>query len=508
MTDRPRGRARQPHPAPSKRPHHKQPRANGKSGRQRPHARTVHDLDPRRAAFETLRHMKPGDLLEPAVVESLRRLGFGPENSHRVLPMLEDATRFALLFDHLIAHLSSRPPAELDPDVRAALHLFLNWYLLDDPRAAYAHGNAAVDMLSDKHKGRGFVNALVRRLGEFVRVEQGEPEDYRAAAASHTPPPLWADRARLGNGRILRAERAIFPDPENKLAEHLSIVGAIPRTLVDRLIDQHGPDSATQIAISCIEKPATWIRPNPMIGSATELTQEWTKRGISAEMVQTRFDSVAIALTGKIGAMTDHPDWDRGGFYVQDYSAQMVAPALQPAPDETILDLCSAPGGKAGHIAELTREHAKVLACDLTESKIELIQQNIARMGYRTIATVQADAAEVKFPEKFDRVLIDAPCSNSGVLARRVEARHRLEDKSIRELQTLQLRILDNASYNLKPGGVILYSVCSILMDEGPDVIHKFMNKYEDWEVEYENYLLPIPAWHDGGYTARLRAPE
>lgn len=515
MTDRPRGRARQPHPAPSKRPHHKQQRPNGKSGRQRPHARTVHDLDPRRAAFETLRRLKPGELLEPALVGSLRHLGFGPEHSHRVLPMLEDATRFAILFDHLIAHLSSRPSSELDPDVRAALHLFLNWYLLDDPRSAYAHGNAAVDMLSGSHKGRGFVNALVRRLGEFVRVEQRQPDDYRALAEAGTPPPLWPDRARLGGGRMLVAERAIFPDPEKDLAAHLSIVGAIPRTLVDRLIDQHGPGAATQIAIAGIEKPATWIRPNPMIGSATELAQEWTRRGISAEMVQTPFDSIAIALTGKTGPLTDHPDWDRGGFYVQDYSAQLVAPALKPEPDETILDLCSAPGGKAGHIAELTRDRAKVLACDLTEPKIERIQQNIARMGYRSIATVQADAAEVKFPEKFDRILIDAPCSNSGVLARRVEARHRIDDKSLKELQELQLRILENAAANLHPGGVILYSVCSILLDEGPDVIHRFLRvkegetrREDTWEVEYENYLLPIPAWHDGGYTARLRAPE
>ncbi|MBZ0135862.1 MAG: methyltransferase domain-containing protein [Planctomycetes bacterium] len=507
MTDRPRGRARQPHPAPAKRPHRQQPR-NGKSGRQRPHARTVHDLDPRRAGYETLRRIKPGDLLEPAVADSLRHLGYGPEHAHRVLPMLEDATRFAMLFDHLISHLSSRPPAELDPDVRAALHLFLSWYLLDDPRAAYAHGNAAVNMLSADHKGRGFVNALVRKLGEFVRVEQAATEDYRELAASGARPSLWADRTRLGARRLLVSDRPIFPDPKQDLAAHLSIVGAMPRALVDRLIAQHGPDAATQVAIAGIEKPATWIRPNPMIGSATELAQEWTKRGISAEMVPTPFDSIAIALTGKIGAMTDHPDWSRGGFYVQDYSAQLVAPALQAEHDETILDLCSAPGGKAGHLAELTRDRAKILACDLTEAKIELIQQNIARMGYRSIATVQADAAEVKFPEKFDRVLIDAPCSNSGVLARRVEARHRISNESLRDLHTLQLRILGNAGANLKPGGVILYSVCSVLMEEGPDVVHKFLRTRDDWEVEYENYLLPVPAWHDGGYVARLRAPE
>jgi len=519
MTDRPRGRARQPGPNPTKRPFHKarsgkHPGAD-QSSRRKPHPRTVHDLDPRRAAFETLRRHKPGDLLEPAVVATLRHLGWGPEHAHRVLPMLEDATRFALLFDHLIAHLASRPPAELDPDVRAALHLFLNWYLLDDPRAAYAHGNAAVEMLSAKHKGRAFVNALVRRLGEFVKVEQGEPEDYRALAEAGTPPPLWANKARLGNGRFVVAERTIFPEPAAELAAHIGIVCSLPRYFVDQLIEQHGPDAATRIAVASIERPATWVRPDPGVAGSNELAEWWTRNGTSVEQVTRPDGGTALALPAKVRNLTDHPSWAMGGFYVQDYSAQLVAPAMQPQPDEMLLDLCSAPGGKAGHLAELTRDRAKILACDLTEPKMELIQQNIARMGYRGIATVQADAAEVRFPEKFDGVLIDAPCSNSGVLARRIEARHRLTKDSIEELQELQLRILENAAANLKPGGRIVYSVCSILLDEGPDVVHRFLRgkvgeeRREDvWEVEFENYLLPVPAWHDGGYVARLRAPD
>src|SRR5690606_27581721 len=119
----------------------------------------------------------------------------------------------------------------------------------------------------------------------------------------------------------------------------------------------------------------------------------------------------------------------------------LVAPALQAKPGEMLLDLCSAPGGEAGHLAELTGDRAKILACDVTEPKIEVIRQNVARLGYRSIAMVQADAAEVKFPEQFDRVLVDAPCSNSGVLARRVEARHRIDENAVRDLNALQLRI-------------------------------------------------------------------
>lgn len=459
--------------------------------------------------------MKPGDLIEPAVLATLKYKGRGPEYAPRVAPMLQDALRFSILFDHLIAHLSSRPPAELDADVRAALHLFLSWYLCDDPTAAYAHGNAAVELLSDKHKGRGFVNALVRRLGEFVKVETGAPENFQKLAENHDAPTLWRNRTRLGGGRYLTAQREIFPDPETDLAGHLSIVGSLPRTFIDKLIDQHGPQVATQLAIAAVEKPATWLRVNPATGDALEIAMWWTRKGTNVERIERPDGDTALALPDKVSDLLEHPGFVNGAFYVQDYSAQIVAPALQPKPGETLLDLCSAPGGKAGHLAELTNDHAKVLACDLTEPKMELIQENIRRMGYTSIATVQADAAEVSFPEQFDRVLIDAPCSNSGVLARRVEARHRLDEKTLKELQDLQLGILNNAADNLKRAGVIVYSVCSVLIDEGPDVIYRFMRekvgdaRREDlgWNVEYEKYTIPVPAWHDGGYVCRLKAP-
>lgn len=132
------------------------------------------------------------------------------------------------------------------------------------------------------------------------------------------------------------------------------------------------------------------------------------------------------------------------------------------------------------------------------------------RMGYRSIATVVADAADVRFPERFDRVLIDAPCSNSGVLGRRVEARHRINDKALAELAVLQLKILENAAANLKPRGTIVYSVCSILMEEGVDVVHRFIGPREKagWEVAEEKFILPVPAWHDGGYICRIVAPQ
>ena len=485
------------------------PRQRHHARRGPPHPRTHHELDPRKVAFETQRRVKPGDLLEPALLDTLRHLGHGEEFAHRVMPMLNDATRHAILFDHLVAHVASRPALELDPDVRAALHLFLAWFLCGDSKAVYAHGNAAVDLLSEKHKGRGFVNACVRRLGEFLKVEAAPTEDYRGMVARHERIALWPDRARLGGGRIVRAERGLLPDPATKLAEHLSLACALPRVLVDRLLEQYGEEGAIQTCVAAVEHPATWVRPNPL-AYTDDLALWWVSRGVDVKTapIEGAVDAVALPADTNVAL---HPAFDRGAFYVQDYSAQLVAPALQPEAGQTLLDLCAAPGGKAGHLAELTQDRARILACDLTEAKISRIQQNIARMGYRGVATVIADAATVKFPELFDGVLVDAPCSNSGVLARRVEARHRISAESVAELNKLQLAILENAAANLKPDGLLVYSVCSVLMEEGVDIVHKFMGKGREnagWTVEHENFLLPVPGWHDGGYVARLRAPE
>ncbi|MBP9892582.1 MAG: methyltransferase domain-containing protein [Planctomycetes bacterium] len=556
MPDRGRGQARQP------KPHFKQQRNFGvkpvrgqpfPSARPPKHARTHHELDPRKLAFSVLSRLPQGDLLEPAVITELRQQHHDVGVAHRILPMLEDATRFANLFDALIAHVSSRPPEKLDRDVRAALHLFLAWYLLDDPKSVYAHGQAAVNLMREDSPSRGFVNACVRRLGEFVHAEEGLPPKGTLPVSTGTPegqqirktvepeavqtkeseshsvdegtvpkggdsPLFWRERARLGRGRYVVAKLPIFPDPAKDLAGHLATVCALPRWFIDKLLDQHGPQGAIAVALASIEEPPTWVRANRLRTTAAELRARWQINDADTEVVG---DALRVPRGQSVVAL---PGFDAGLFYVQDLTSQRIAPALGAKAGEAVLDLCAAPGGKASHVAELTGDRAKVLACDVGEDKIERIQQNIARMGYTNLATVIADARSVRFPEKFDRVLIDAPCSNSGVLGRRVEARHRLNDKALSELVRTQMAILENAARNVKPGGTIVYSVCSVLMEEGVDVVRWFLSaqvsdnepgsdntgmqrEEAGWEMKQEQIVLPAPGYSDGMYWAVIVAP-
>ncbi|NUO15328.1 MAG: methyltransferase domain-containing protein [Planctomycetaceae bacterium] len=518
MPDRGRGQARQPKPS-FKQQRHFQSKPSGKPDRKgfRPpqpkHSRTSHELDPRKLAYAVLSRLTPGDLLDEAVETELRRQGHEPGLAHRILPMLEDATRFALLFDALIAHVSTRPPAKLDRDVRAALHLFLSWYLLDSPQAVYAHGQAAVDLLPPNNPSRGFVNACVRRLGEFVqRVDESDHLDPSSA-------PFWREKARLGHGRFVVAKLPIFPDPEKDLAGHLAAACGLDRWFIDVLLEQHGPQGAKAVALASIQPPPLWVRVNRLKANPEELAGQWKMAGLDVER---QGDALRLPEHTRI---VELPGFAAGAFYVQDFTSQQVAPALGAKPGETLLDLCAAPGGKTGHLAELTGDRAKILACDVGPEKVERIQENVARMGYQNVATVLADARSVRFPERFDRVLIDAPCSNSGVLGRRVEARHRLNAATVRELTQSQAAILGNAARNLKPGGTLLYSVCSVLMEEGVDITRKFMASRphadepggeksspsrEDtgWEMKVEHIVLPRPGHSDGMYWAVLKAPQ
>ncbi len=527
MPDFSRGRARQPKPAHrSRHDAHQSARHKLREMRQRrgDHAgriaagrlaannRSSRGPDLRKLAFAVLRALRPGDLLEPVIEDELRRRDLDLALALRLSPMLEDAVRFALLFDHLISHVATRPTADLDADVRAALHLFLTWFLLDDPRAVYAHGQAAVDLLSLRHTARGFVNACCRRLGELLKVEQAPADDYRALAENPTPPQFWRERCRLGAGRMLCAERAIFSDFAHDPASHLAQTCALPRGFVTRLIGQHGLNAACLCALASIERPLTWLRANGLKHSPETLRHVLELRGVKAVL-----EGGAVALppeTHDFGALGI---FENGLAYAQDFSAQQVAPALAPRAGESILDMCAAPGGKAGHLAELTNDRAKILAVDISLEKVARIQENLARLGYASLATAAADAASIRFPAPFDRVLLDAPCSNSGVLARRVEARHRLTQDKLAELCSLQTRMLANAAANLKPGGTLVYSVCSVLMEESVDIVRAFLAAHAEgsaqtreqagWTIEQERIILPVPARHDGAYFCRLRAP-
>lgn len=183
-----------------------------------------------------------------------------------------------------------------------------------------------------------------------------------------------------------------------------------------------------------------------------------------------------------------------------------VAQFLKVEKSNAVLDMCAAPGGKTTHIAELLGDMGRICALDISLKRLQLIQENCRRMAVQNVFIVCGDASgeKVPFHVKFDRVRIDALCSNTGVLSRRVEARWRLKEEDINKLTVLQYSILKTGAAMLKPGGCLVYSTCSIESEENHDIIKKFLGADSQFYLDAEEYYLPEMKGGDGGYMSRL----
>jgi 16S rRNA (cytosine967-C5)-methyltransferase len=193
-----------------------------------------------------------------------------------------------------------------------------------------------------------------------------------------------------------------------------------------------------------------------------------------------------------------------GWFYIQDPGTLLAVCRLGPQPGETILDLCAAPGGKTTFIAQLMNNQGRIAAHDISEERMKLIQENCLRLGVTCVETVLPSTLDSRLSTSFDRILVDAPCSNTGVMRRRVDLRWRIQLKEIGRLHDTQLDLLKRASARLKPGGILVYSTCSLEPEENGEVVKQFLSEHANFKLESERELLPFVDNVDGAYVARM----
>jgi 16S rRNA (cytosine967-C5)-methyltransferase len=195
------------------------------------------------------------------------------------------------------------------------------------------------------------------------------------------------------------------------------------------------------------------------------------------------------------------PSFQQGLFYVQDPSTLLAVRELNPQPGEKVLDLCAAPGGKTSFMAQLMENDGTVVAQDADVHRRTLIQENCQRLGVACVTL----AGPMDSAGHFDRVLVDAPCSNTGVMRRRVELRWRIQPAEITRLHKLQQELLAHAASQLKPGGTLIYSTCSLEPEENEQVVREFLAERRDFQLERERQLLPFVDRVDGAYVAMMR---
>ncbi|NLA11764.1 MAG: 16S rRNA (cytosine(967)-C(5))-methyltransferase RsmB [Firmicutes bacterium] len=264
------------------------------------------------------------------------------------------------------------------------------------------------------------------------------------------------------------------PLPQGEPLEHLALSTSHPRWLVERWSRRFGPAEALLLGEANNLPPPLALRPNGLrCPSPAFLIERLLAEGVPAEL-SPRLPGAVLAKPG--GPLSELASYREGLFTVQGESSLLVAPLLQPQPGEHIVDLCSAPGGKSTHLAELMGDRGRVTAVDRHPHRLALVERAAKRLGLTAVKTIAADGT------RFDgsglppphRILVDAPCSGLGVIRRLPELKWRRRPEDLQRLARLQLSLLERAATLLRPGGRLLYSVCTTEPEETTAVADTF----------------------------------
>jgi len=287
-------------------------------------------------------------------------------------------------------------------------------------------------------------------------------------------------------------------------AQRISLQYSHPQWMVKRWIKQYGAETTEQICMSNNEPPAVSVRVNTFRISRDEMMRTMNEAGYYAQPSAVAPDGILVGGSGNM-ALTD---WYREGLIsIQDESSMLVAEALQPQPGMKVLDCCAAPGGKTAHMAEKMNDQGQIIANDIHDHKRKLIDDQAQRLHLNMIETAIGDALTLtdRYPAaSFDRILLDAPCSGLGVIRRKPDLKWNKSPQDIQEISELQQQLIRQVSTLLKPGGILVYSTCTIEYSENEYVVRSFLEENPSFEAA-DTPLAPLQeaATKQGGSSGK-----
>lgn len=410
-----------------------------------------------------------GGYVEKRLDAELARQPLVAVDQRLVMELVYGVIRWQATLDHLIDRQVSRrkPEARLRQLLR--LGLYQMFWLHRIPDHAAVNETVALARQLGCAGGAGFVNAVLRA---FARQKE-------------------ATRQYLGGLKH----------------KNLALGYSHPEWLVERWTARWGEEATRQFLEWNNTPPPVYARVNTLKWTAEDLQARWQKEGVVFEPFPAGW-----LPAGLVFVLREHPpletmaSFQTGGFYVQDPSTLLAPLKLAPQPGQKILDACAAPGGKTSWLAQLARNQAYLTAWDTTPERLQRLQANLERLGVErlTVAAADWEAAPVA---QYDGILVDVPCSNTGVMRRRVELRWRLQPEEIQRLVREQRRLLSVAAQRLRPGGRLVYSTCSVEPEENQGVVRAFLLEHPGWQCLEETTLLPFRDGLDGAYVAVLTSP-
>lgn len=261
--------------------------------------------------------------------------------------------------------------------------------------------------------------------------------------------------------------------------KRIAVQYSLPKWLVDHWATHFGIEQTEEIAKSLLDKVEQTVRVNTTRITVADAIARLENEGF--HIVHDKHIDVCLHVSGQ--PIIESRMFKDGLVSIQDKSSMLVGQIVAPEKDDVILDACSAPGGKTCHIAELMNNQGQIEATDIHEHKIELINFNTKKLRLSNIFSYTHDATE-KYDKVYDKILVDAPCSGLGVLRHKPEIKYEQNKATIDSLVSTQLAILDNVKNNVKPGGTLIYSTCTIEQLENENVIYTFLKNNKDFEFE------------------------
>ncbi len=469
----------------------------------------------RAIAIETLNQCDPKrNYISPVLDKLLQQT----DQKQRTTDLVFGTIRNTKAIDTVITEFSGQPVERIQKKLLNIIRIGTYELIYCPETGPHAIINEAVENVKDvaSKKQAGFANAVLRQITRGIKNRQ--------VLLSKTNPKCTLSQS-LETG--CEFNKDFLPDPESSTADWLSINFSMPEWLIENWLNEFGAGSARQICLASNRRPSVYIRPNILKTTTQQLAEKFNRSGINFEIVDVRCSTPdalrepgiknQVSRTIQLKSpqtITQLPGFAEGEFTVQDIIASQVVRTLKPRSSWTILDLCAAPGTKTTQLAEATGDSAKIIATDIDSERSKKVEENTTRLGIKSVDVVPykklVNSQFSTLNSKFDCILLDVPCSNTGVLAKRIEARYRIKPDTIKKLTKTQSELLNDAATMLKPQGKICYSTCTIQKTENSEVIKDFLDKNNNFELEFEKLTLPSAQSfdHDGGYTAILRQTE
>ncbi len=444
----------------------------------------------------------------------LNKLLHKTSERQRATDLVFGTLRNRTAIDVVITKFTTRPTERIQAKVLNIVRIGAYELIFSPATPDYSIVNEAVENTKAVAGKRqvGFVNAALRQIARHISNRQSKLSQSNVCR-------MLPQTLTTG----CEFDTEILPEPKVSPAEYLSAAFSIPKWLVEDWLGEYGVEDSQQICFASNRRPSIYIRPNILKTKTDEIADKFRQADIGFEIVPLdtpRASSIEHQESRMLKikspkVVTDLPGFSDGWFTIQDISAAQPVRILNAQPGWRILDLCAAPGTKTTQLAEATGDKAEIIATDIDAGRLKMLEENVTRLGLKSIKIIEYEQLfqkseienrKLKFTiDSVDCVLLDVPCSNTGVFAKRIEARYRITPDAVKAIAKTQAELLKTAALMLKPDGKICYSTCSIQKRENREVVAEFLEGNPEFKLESERLILPSaesPADHDGGYTA------